>query len=149
MLLTAHAEISVTPESAGWGHTSLHVVALPAGGEHRFATGEDEVIVVPLSGAAEVTVGEDRLALTGRPSVFAGPTDVAYLGRDVDVLLPSPDGRPVRALRCADRAVRGRLGGCPRPTSRSSSAAPVSPAGWCATSAPPACWTRRRSSPAR
>ena len=72
----------MTPESAGWGYTSLKIIELPPAGEHRFATGEDEVIVVPLSGGAAVAVEDDRFELAGRTGVFAGPTDVAYVGRD-------------------------------------------------------------------
>ena len=88
---TAYA-VEVTPESAGWGHTSLKIIELPPAGEHQFATGEDEVIVVPLNGAAAVAVGSDRFELTGRIGVFAGPTDVAYVGRDTDVTLSSAHG---------------------------------------------------------
>ena len=85
-------EVDVTPESAGWAYTSLRVVGLPAAGEHRFATGGDEVIVVPLSGAVRVSTGEETFDLAGRVDVFAGPTDVAYLGRATEVVLTSADG---------------------------------------------------------
>ena len=88
---TAYA-VEVTPESAGWAHTSLRIVELPAGGEHRFGTAGDEVIVVPLSGAVRVTAGHEELALAGRTGVFVGPTDVAYVGRDTEVVLVSADG---------------------------------------------------------
>ena len=87
-------EVDVTPESAGWAYTSLRVVELPAAGEHRVATGADELIVVPLSGAVRVSVGDGHFDLAGRTDVFAGPTDVGYVGRDAEVVLTSPDGRP-------------------------------------------------------
>ena len=90
-LSTAYA-VDVTPESAGWAHTSLRIVELPAGGEHRFGTAGDEVIVVPLSGAVRVTAGDEELPLAGRTGVFAGPTDVAYVGRATEVALASADG---------------------------------------------------------
>jgi 5-deoxy-glucuronate isomerase len=90
--VTSTYTLEVTPESAGWGYTSLKIVELAAGGAHRFATDEDEVIVVPLSGGAAVQVDQERLELTGRSGVFAGPTDVAYVGRDREVTLTSADG---------------------------------------------------------
>jgi 5-deoxy-glucuronate isomerase len=43
-----------------------------------FATGEDEVAVVPLEGAFDVQVDGQRLVLAGRPSVWAGPSDFVY-----------------------------------------------------------------------
>ena len=120
--------VDVTPESAGWTHTSLRIVALPAGGEHRFATAADEVIVVPLSGAVRVTAGEEQFDLAGRTDVFAGPTDVAYVGRDAEVVLASAQGGrfalcgartqesfPVRRLSAADVPVELRgAGQCSR-----------------------------------
>ena len=47
-------EVEVTPESAGWGYSSLKIISLEPGGSHRFQTATDEVIVLPLSGSAEV-----------------------------------------------------------------------------------------------
>lgn len=85
-------EVAVTPESAGWGYTSLHVVSLAPGQEHAFGTGDGEVVIVPLSGAARVRVGGDTYRLAGRESVFAGPCDVLYLGREQSVSLSSPSG---------------------------------------------------------
>ncbi len=125
--MSAYA-IEVTPESAGWGYTSLKIVELPPAGEHRFATGEDEVIVVPLSGGTAVAVENDRFELTGRIGVFAGPTDVAYVGRDEDVILTSAEGgrfalcgararaaRPARRLAAAEVPIELRgAGQCSR-----------------------------------
>jgi len=86
------------------------------------------VIVVPLSGAVRVTVGEEDFELAGRPDVFSGPTDVAYVGRDSDVALTSADGgrfalcaartsqtRPARRLPAADVPIELRgAGQCSR-----------------------------------
>jgi 5-deoxy-glucuronate isomerase len=99
-------EVEVTPESAGWGHTSLKIVQLAPGGERRLATGEDEVIVLPLEGAVTVTVAEERFELAGRTGVFAGPTDVAYLGRGQDGRLRSERGG--RFALCGARTERSR-----------------------------------------
>jgi 5-deoxy-glucuronate isomerase len=117
-------QVEVTPESAGWAHTSLRIVELPAAGEHRFATAGDELIVVPLSGAVRVTAGDEQLDLAGRTDVFAGPTDVAYVGRDCDVILASTEGGrfalcgartshalPARRLEVADVPVERRGAG--------------------------------------
>ena len=82
----------VTPESAGWQYCGLRIVELAAGGEYRCATGGDEVIVVPLAGAAVVTADGESARLTGRPGVFAGPTDVAYVPIGTDLVLASADG---------------------------------------------------------
>jgi 5-deoxy-glucuronate isomerase len=72
-------DLEVTPESAGWGYSSLRIVSLPANGTHTFDTGPDEMLVVPLAGSATVEVDRAFLELDGRPDVFAGPTDFAYL----------------------------------------------------------------------
>ena len=36
--------LSITPERAGWGYSSLNVLELAAGGSHTFDTGEDEPV---------------------------------------------------------------------------------------------------------
>ena len=69
--------LQVTPESAGWGHSGLRVLELPAGGEHTLDTGADEVVVVPLAGGLIVECDGEVLTLAGRSGVFAGPTDFA------------------------------------------------------------------------
>jgi 5-deoxy-glucuronate isomerase len=44
--------LSITPERAGWGYSSLNVLELAAGGAHTFTTGESEWVVLPLTGRA-------------------------------------------------------------------------------------------------
>ena len=85
-------DVEVTPESAGWGYSSLRIVSLDAAGEHRFATDDDEIVVLPLSGAVAVEVDGSHCDLDGRESVFAGPTDVAYIGIGQVVTLHSERG---------------------------------------------------------
>jgi 5-deoxy-glucuronate isomerase len=82
----------VTPESAGWGFTGLRVADLPAGGRIAFGTGDDEAIVLPLEGAARVTCDGETIELSGRPGVFSGPTDFAYLPCAASVVIESPAG---------------------------------------------------------
>jgi 5-deoxy-glucuronate isomerase len=96
--------LEVTPESAGWGHSGLRVLELPAGGTHELSTGPDEIVVVPLSGGLEVTCDGQTLTLAGRPHVFAGPTDFAYLPREATARLHSAGGG--RFALCAARARR-------------------------------------------
>jgi 5-deoxy-glucuronate isomerase len=71
--------LDITPESAGWGYSGLRVIELAAGSEFVHAGDRDEIVVVPLSGAGTVTAGRDRAELTGRDSVFAAVTDIAYV----------------------------------------------------------------------
>jgi 5-deoxy-glucuronate isomerase len=89
---TGAYDLEVTPESAGWAHTSLKIVTVPPSGSHEFATGDDEVIVLPLRGAVTVRANESGCELTGRIGVFAGSTDVAYVGIGQSVRLESADG---------------------------------------------------------
>jgi 5-deoxy-glucuronate isomerase len=85
-------EVEVTPESAGWGYSTLRIVSLDAAGEHRFSTDGDEILVVPLSGGVAVEVDGSHCDLDGRANVFAGPTDIAYIGIGQVVTLHSEHG---------------------------------------------------------
>ncbi|GAY11479.1 5-deoxy-glucuronate isomerase [Pseudonocardia sp. N23] len=82
----------VTPESVGWGYSSLRVLDLPAGGTASFATGEDETVVLPLSGSCVVEVDGERFELAGRRGVFTRVTDFAYAPRDAEVTVSSQAG---------------------------------------------------------
>ncbi|WP_369255499.1 5-deoxy-glucuronate isomerase [Streptomyces sp. R35] len=97
--------VDVTPESAGWGYSSLRVLELPPGGWHSFDTGDSEWMVLPLSGGCTVAVGGDTFRLTGRESVFSGVTDFAYVPRDAQVSIASRDGGrfALTGARCTRR----------------------------------------------
>lgn len=82
----------VTPEQAGWDYCGLSVLAVGAGGSHRFRTGSDEVLVLPLAGSCSVECDGERFELAGRGDVFAGVTDFAYLPRDAEVSVSSHGG---------------------------------------------------------
>jgi len=71
--------LAITPEQAGWAYCGLRVLDLPPGGAHELRTGGDEMLVLPLAGPAVVHCDGQRFELAGRPSVFAGVTDFAYL----------------------------------------------------------------------
>ena len=74
--------LSVTPERAGWGYSSLNVLELPAGGTHTYRTGEDAWVVLPLSGSCTVACDGETFTLVGRRGVFTRVTDFAYVPRD-------------------------------------------------------------------
>ena len=87
--------VDIDPASAGWDHTSLRILDLVGGGSHRFDTGEDEVMVLPLSGGCVVECDGERFVLEGRTDVFAGPSDLAYVPRDATVTVSSERGARV------------------------------------------------------
>jgi 5-deoxy-glucuronate isomerase len=97
--------LEITPDSAGWGYSSLRVLELPAGGEHAFDTGEDEMIVLPLAGSCSVEVDATRFDLEGRRGVFDRVTDFVYLPRDADAIVRSERGGrfALPAARCRRR----------------------------------------------
>jgi 5-deoxy-glucuronate isomerase len=82
----------VTPESAGWTFCGLRILELPAGGSRRLDTGDDELIVLPLSGACSVTCDGERFGLAGRTGVFSEVTDFVYAPRDARVQVASDGG---------------------------------------------------------
>jgi 5-deoxy-glucuronate isomerase len=98
--------VSVTPESAGWAETSLWVAELGPGESIDRSSGDDEILVVPLSGSANVTCDGREFALAGRESVFYGPSDFAYVGRDSAFRVSAVTG--TRLALCGARA-RARL----------------------------------------
>jgi 5-deoxy-glucuronate isomerase len=70
--------VRITPDVAGWTYSGLRVADL---GDRpvTFDTGDEEMLVLPLSGSCTVTCGSEVFELAGRPSVFAGPSDFVYL----------------------------------------------------------------------
>jgi 5-deoxy-glucuronate isomerase len=99
-------EVEVTPESSGWGYSSLWIIEITAKDTCRFSTAGDEVVVVPLSGSVAIeTAGAAFCSLAGRDNVFAGPTDVAYLPPGSSVELYSEAGG--RFALCGARTDEG------------------------------------------
>ncbi|MEO7753596.1 MAG: 5-deoxy-glucuronate isomerase [Terracoccus sp.] len=92
----------------GWSHTRLLVIDLEGGQSRTVEAGPWEHVVVPLEGSVTVR-GVDgggaahSVRLTGRPSVFAGATDVARLSRDCELTISAENG-PVRVAICGARA---------------------------------------------
>ena len=95
--------VEITPAVAGWDYSGLRIADL-AGSPISFETGEEEMIVLPLSGSCTVTCGSRTFELTGRPSVFDGPTDFAYIPVSEQVVLEGtgrialPSARATRRL---------------------------------------------------
>jgi len=82
----------ITPETAGWGYSSLRVLELPAGGSVTFGTADDEMVVLPLSGSCTVECDGERFEIAGRATVFSRVTDFAYVPRDAQVTVSSAAG---------------------------------------------------------
>jgi 5-deoxy-glucuronate isomerase len=70
--------LEITQAEASWSWSSLRVLNLPPGGSHLFETGDDEVLVLPLTGSCVLACGDDNYTLSGRAGVFDGPTDFCY-----------------------------------------------------------------------
>jgi 5-deoxy-glucuronate isomerase len=91
-LASGNWSVDLDQERAGWSWASLRILHLAPGQSKQVATGQDEMVILPLAGGCIVTCGGDTLTLTGRQSVFDGPSDFAYLPRNASVLLHSPGG---------------------------------------------------------
>ena len=72
-------ELEVTPEIAGWTHSSLRILNLEPGGEHSFDSGDEEMVVLPLSGSCVVDCDGESRQLKGRDDVFSAVTDFVYI----------------------------------------------------------------------
>jgi 5-deoxy-glucuronate isomerase len=102
----------VTPASAGWEWSGLEVVELPAGGRHVVVLDGAEGLLLPLAGGCSALVEPPHGApvpvrLAGRPGVFAGPTDSAYLPVGSRVTVEATDG-PARFAVATARATTPR-----------------------------------------
>jgi 5-deoxy-glucuronate isomerase len=119
---------SVIPDGHGWHHAGLRLVTLAPGERHQVPTAGVESLILPLAGAVIVECDGERAALTGRDSVFAGPSDFCYLPPDSAATVSASDrarialpftaaarGLPFRYVKAADVAVELRgAGACSR-----------------------------------
>jgi 5-deoxy-glucuronate isomerase len=100
-------EVAIEIDDDGWSHTSLYAAGLAEGESRTLAPDELEHVVVPLSGSVRVVAtcpdGAREALLEGRPSVFAGPTDVAYVSRDANLTVTAVGG-PARVAVCGAKA---------------------------------------------
>ncbi|TPQ23584.1 5-deoxy-glucuronate isomerase [Streptomyces sporangiiformans] len=110
--------VDITPETAGWGYSSLRVLDLRPGDSYLFTAGDSEWIVLSLSGGCTVAVtddhGRDTFALHGRDSVFSGVSDFVYVPRDATATLTSDTGGrfALTGARC-ERRLPPRYGPAP------------------------------------
>jgi 5-deoxy-glucuronate isomerase len=82
----------MTPDVAGWRYTSLRVIEISAGSSVDLETGDEELIVLPLSGSCTVACDGKTFSLAGREDVFSSVSDFAYVPRDAQVTIASADG---------------------------------------------------------
>ena len=85
-------ELELTPATCGWTYCSLRVLSLGPGEQASFATGPEEMLVLPLSGGCTVSADGTELRLAGRRSVFSRISDFAYLPKDATVTVASATG---------------------------------------------------------
>jgi 5-deoxy-glucuronate isomerase len=103
--------VDLDPAAAGWTWTGLRVLTLGPGQKQRLETGPCEMLVLPLAGSCTVTCGGERLDLAGRPSVFDGLSDFAYLPRAARAEITSTaGGRFALPAAVADRDLPVRYG---------------------------------------
>ncbi len=106
--------VDVDDSVQGWQHTALKVATLAEGEQVSVPAGAWEYVVVPLAGAAHVRAttpdGTDHeAALEGRPSVFSGATDVAFVPAGSSLTLTGTSGSSRIAL-CGAHVRRGSAG---------------------------------------
>ena len=102
--------VDISADDAGWSYSGLRVLTLTPEAPIRLHTGDSETLVVPLSGSVAVACDNQTFELAGRSSVFAGPTDFAYLPTGSKATLVSATGG--RFVRVVD------ISGPPRTTTR-------------------------------
>ncbi|MFI6901183.1 5-deoxy-glucuronate isomerase [Nonomuraea sp. NPDC050394] len=101
--------VEITPELAGWTYSALRVADLADDAPVAFETGEEEMLVLPLSGSCTITFADQveggitTFHLAGRPSVFAGPSDFAYLPIHTEVILRGSGRIALPAARATRR----------------------------------------------
>jgi 5-deoxy-glucuronate isomerase len=72
----------ITPKNADWDWSGLLVKDLVAGQRISVDIPDSEFLVLPLWGSAKVRTASAAFELSGRNSVFAGPSDFVYVGLD-------------------------------------------------------------------
>lgn len=118
--------VVVDSELEDWTYTGLRVSDCVAGKPKALHAGKVERIVVPLWGAFSLTVRDksdtQTVALSGRVSPFHGPTDVAYIPVDFEVIIegtgriaiaegPASTSKPFRYISAGEVPVEIRGAG--------------------------------------
>lgn len=77
-----HVIVEVTPEIAGWDYVSFQVCQAQSGMSRQFATGDQEMAIIVLSGSIGVESDHGNWSHIGkRESVFHGLPSALYLSR--------------------------------------------------------------------
>lgn len=106
--------VVIDDATPGWQHTGLRVVELTPERPYSIDLDTWECVVLPLAGSVVVRAqdpfsGENTVHLAGRPSVFAGPSDTAYVPAGCVVTVTSTDASARVALCLAQSKGRARL----------------------------------------
>lgn len=84
--------LSVTPEEAGWDYISFQIRKLGAGERWSFASGENELALVNLTGRYSVTSNRGEWhGIGGRKNVFAGAAHALYLPRQTEFTITAEE----------------------------------------------------------
>ncbi len=78
-------QMDLTPAQAGWKYLSFSVITLK-GGKHEHILYDEETAVVPLSGSATMTLGQETHAVS-RSSVFEQLAPVGYAPPGTQILI--------------------------------------------------------------
>ncbi|MDU0968395.1 MAG: 5-deoxy-glucuronate isomerase [Actinomycetaceae bacterium] len=104
---TAHGpyETDVDVERAGWAFSGIRVLALGAGESETIDTGEDELLVLPLSGGCTVEAEGATYDIAGRTDQWSEVTDYLYLPRETTATITSAQGGrfALPSSRCTKR----------------------------------------------
>ncbi len=85
-------QLEMTQERAGWSWSSLRVLALGVGERCEFESGDEELVILSLSGSCRVESDGVTFDVRGRPSVFHGASDFVYAPRDSTLTVSSSSG---------------------------------------------------------
>lgn len=84
--------LEMTRSRAGWSWTSMRAIELRVGQAVTFATGDEEMVIISLSGSVQVESHDDGAFIEGRADVFSGVSDFVYLPRNRQVRISSEQG---------------------------------------------------------
>jgi 5-deoxy-glucuronate isomerase len=110
--------LTITPESAGWGHVGFEVLFLDANRTAQRSTQARELCVVAVEGRCVVRSEHGEWEIGGRADPWSGAPGAAYLPPGTDLELegtgeaalcwaPANGGAPARVLEPSDVEVRG------------------------------------------
>lgn len=85
--------LSITPQSAGWDYISFQARRLATGRSWSFASGENELAIINLTGRYSVTSNRGTWeGIGGRKSVFEGAAHALYLPRHTEFTIMAETG---------------------------------------------------------